>query len=137
MKQRYWLSRFITALWAGTTAYVTLDNPDSLAARALEQSGALGAAFLYGLLIVAALAIVDSACNDLADDSSMPWLREWRHVGFSAMAIVLLLLGTVVAIGTRSSLCLVFLLPALCAALITWLDLWARCEVRKRTSCPS
>lgn len=123
----YWLSRFIVACWAGSNALVGMSRPDSLTAQALQDSGPMGAVALALLGIMCSIAIIDCFVNDLLPDRFTLCTISHRHLGFMAIAIVLVLIAGVIAKHDGvSMLLLAYLMPAALAVLVTFLDLFAR-----------
>ena len=128
---RYWLSRLIVCTWAGALGIATLLNPDSIAGRALLGHG-FGELFLRVLVVCSAIGMLDTVTNDLGR-RGMHMLRDWRHVGFCAIAMILVLLAAVICLQLRRfSLAAFWFLPAFFAFLITWLDLFARHDARRK-----
>lgn len=129
----YWLSRFIIACWAGSNVLLSLTRPDSLTALALADSGPMGAVALGLLGSMCGIAIIDCLVNDLMPDRYTLATISHRHLGFMAIAIVLVLIAGVIAKHDGASLLLLaYLLPAAFAVIVTFLDLFAR-----RRKCPA
>lgn len=127
MRTPHWLSRLMAAVWAGHIPVLTWLAPDSLSARATAHAGSIAGFFMLLLAVSAALALVDSAVNDLLPKRFVLRLRDHRHVGFMAMALSLFMLAGIVATRTGPSpLLLAYLLPGFFAAIVVWPDMFSR-----------
>jgi hypothetical protein len=124
---KHWLARLVIASWAGHIPLIALLVPESLTARGLERTGPIGVVIMIVLAVCALISLVDSAINDMLPDRFTSALMFHRHVGFMAIALALVLTGGAIAMHSRSAAVLPsFLLPALFAVVVTWLDLHAR-----------
>lgn len=124
---RHWLARLAVSVWAANIAAVSLLAPESLSGRALASSGVMGYVMMFILLGVSLFSLFDIAVNDLMPERFTSALRNWRHVGFMAMAIALTMLGTAIAIKSQVHIILAsFLIPAFLAVVVTWADMLDR-----------
>lgn len=124
---QHWFGRLIIATWAGHIAIIGLLAPETMVGRYLMEGGLMGYLMAAALAVLAGTSLVDSAINDFLPARFTSALRNWRHMGFMAMAIVLTMLGAAIAVKTRVTLILPsFLLPALFAVVVTWLDMFSR-----------
>lgn len=124
---RHWLARLVIGTWSLQIPLVALMAPESLAGRALAAAGEIGLLMMILLALLASLALVDSAANDLLPGSWAQVLMHHRHVGFMALAICLVITGGGIASITKTPVMLVsFLLPAAFCVAATYLDLYSR-----------
>lgn len=127
VRPRNWFARLVIATWAGHMVPVAIFAPDSLMARALTSAGAHSFFLIGALGALTAIALADSFINDALPARFQFQAKNYRHVGFMGMAIVLVLLGGVVATRSGNHIVLLsFLLPALFAVVVTWLDIFDR-----------
>ena len=123
----HWFSRLIIAAWAGHIPVFALLVPDSITGAALERTGPVGYLTMAAIALFSLLALADGAINDLMPARFSSCLREYRHVGFMALAIALVLMGAALAVKAATPMLLPsFLLPALFSVAVTWLDLYDR-----------
>jgi hypothetical protein len=126
-KPRFWLSRLMAACWAGHLPIITFWAPDSLSARALERTGSTGTIVLALLLAIAIGGVFDVIVSDIFPGRFDLAIRRHRHVGFMAMAILLVMLAfAIVSTGQYLPAVLSYLLAAGFAAWVAALDLRAR-----------
>lgn len=133
MKPRYWLSRLMAASWAAHLPFVTWMAPDSLSGRALAASGAMSHVAMVLVVILSAVAVLDMAVNDAMPDRFQLLTIRYRHVGFLAISILLVMLAFVIVhAGTQLPVITSYLLAAGFSAWVAWLDLAARHQRRRR-----
>jgi len=123
----FWLARLTISLWVGSSALIALMRPDSLMAKTVLPSGALGGVALWGLVAVSLIGLLDNLMNDLLPRCSLRLAMRHRHTGFMAMSIALVLCAGVVAKHEGlSPLLLNYMLPAALAVWVSFLDVFAR-----------
>ena len=126
-RSRHWLARVVVASWALHLPLVALLAPESLAGRALDRTGAIGFGMMVAIGVLAGLALVDSAINDMMPARFTSCLMYYRHIGYMALAGVLIITGGGIAVTLNSSVILAsFLLPALFCVVVTVADLLSR-----------
>jgi hypothetical protein len=126
-RSRHWLARVVVASWALHIPLVAFLAPESLSGRALERTGAIGFGMMLAVGVLAAVALVDSAINDMMPARFTSCLMYYRHIGYMALAGVLVITGGGIAVTTDTSVVLAsFLLPALFCVVVTVADLLSR-----------
>jgi hypothetical protein len=126
---RYWLSRLVIALEVlFLIVIVSWFEDASLTARAIDQTGRYGWALIAALFASCAVALVDVLVNDIMPVRFMlPTALELRSLGFMAMAILLAMIGVLVAFAHGfTPLLFAYWLNAALAAGIAFFDLFAR-----------
>ncbi|MBC7603877.1 MAG: hypothetical protein H7255_14615 [Ramlibacter sp.] len=124
---RHWLARLVISAWGGHIPVIALLVPESLMGRALAQVGAMGVVMMLALLVLALCGLMDSAINDILPKRFTTTLMYHRHIGFMAMAIVLVLVGGTIAIKSGAPAVLAsFLIPAGFCVWVTAADLYSR-----------
>lgn len=130
---RFWLSRLMVSAWAAHLPIVTWMAPDSLSARALDNSGPAGRWAQLALVLLALSAVIDGLVNDALPERFQLLTKRYRHVGFMAMSIVLVMLAFAIVAGGAAQRPVItsYLLCALFAAWVACLDLRARHTTRR------
>lgn len=127
MKPPYWMSRLILVCWGGHLALFTLLAPDSISGIAVHRMGGTGFVCILMLALLSICGLVDSVANDFLPARCAPTLRDYRHVGFMAMALTLVVLGGGITLKSGVTIILLsYLLPAFFATVVTWQDLFSR-----------
>lgn len=123
---RHWFRRLVLAAWIEIIPLFAFLSPESVAAHALDLTGAVGHAMMLTLALLAAGALTDAAIHDLLPGRLQQFLMVNRHACTMAMALVLTMLGAALAHQTRTPLLLApFVIPALLCVAVTALDLRA------------
>lgn len=125
---RYWMSRLMLSCWTGSTGLVIATRPDSITAHLLGfGSSVIGTLCVILLIVFALFGVADFFINDLLPDRYRLAIIEHRHWGFVGMVAVLLLISSAIAMRDGVTfLLLPYLLPAAFAAVISFIDIFAR-----------
>jgi hypothetical protein len=124
----------MVASWCGHLPIVTWLSPDSLSGRAIAHSGPIGGTFMLVLFVASVVAVLDVIVNDIMPPRYRLAVMDRRHIGYMGMSLSLLMIAGVV--GARvgpTPLLLSYVLPAMFAAGVTWLDLFARHQYERRS----
>jgi uncharacterized membrane protein YhaH (DUF805 family) len=127
-RDRYWLTRHYVAASTLTTYAIAAIAPGSLNAQAIDAAGEAGWWVLGILTLISLASLVEAFVTAFVPRLTCEWLRRRRHTLFMAMAMGQLCLGyAVIAYApAASALILRFALDATVAALLAFLDLFAR-----------
>jgi hypothetical protein len=127
-RDRYWLTRHYVAASTLVTYFIAWAAPDSLNARAIDATGAAGWWFMAVLALVSLLSLCEAFITAFVPRLTCEWLRRRRHTLFMAMAIGQLCNAYAVLIYAPENAALLvrFSLDATVAALLAFLDLFAR-----------
>lgn len=127
---RYWLARLIVALEVlVTVVIVSWFEEASLTAQAIERTGEFGWVVVVLLAGACMVAIADGLFNDILHRRCRWFVsaKNGRHLGFLAIAILLGVLGVLVAFTSGfTPLLLVYWINAALAAVAAFLDAFAR-----------
>lgn len=117
----------MVACWSAHLVVVTWLAPESLSARALAHSGPVGQGVMALLLVLSVFAILDGLVNDLLPERYHLLTIRYRHMGFMAIAIILVALAfAIVSTGHHLPAVLSYLLAAGFSVWVAVLDMTAR-----------
>jgi hypothetical protein len=127
-RDRYWLTRHYVAASTLVTFAIALAAPGSLQALAIEAAGSVGWWVIGLLTVISVASLFEAFVTAFVPRLTCEWLRRRRHTLFMAMALGQLCLGYAVIVYAPASAALIlrFALDATVAAMLAFLDLFAR-----------